>query len=501
MRRLGHLPFSLRPQGQQVPQKLAAETVNTINPPSLILSPTRRLWATNTRVSTAHVILLTVISASILLYAYTTMRFGHTFITSDGYLYYTHAHSWYFDGDVLFDNNIRAAEDFKAGNTYLTLYAKSGNLKNIMPCGWSIVAFPFLVIADVCTVIHNTWATTDLPRNGYSYYYAAIVPFGHVITGLIGLMIVYDLLRRYFSENISAITTAIVYLGTNTVYFVSVEPTMSHASSFAFVSLCAWATDTIYRSGWTLPRACLLGLGCGMMIAMRYYNVVWILVPCVALLPNFWRQARTNNAQLTHNLLLALTACLVAGLCMLPQIITNLAIEGALVGGVTRYGPSLAHIDYYSELLKAPSGLFVLYPLVIVCILGLLVSLKQRRLTPIGYALLIGLLAHATIYACSYCPGYPRRYTACFVAFAFGFAVILNLVQRWSRGFAYVVILGMACCMSNLALIAMVDQGIAPRDLLNRSQHELSRLTGNPYLRNTELIPTPRVSSSIPRQD
>ncbi len=419
------------------------------------------------------------------------MRYGHTFTTSDSYLYFTHAHSWYFDGDLQFKNNMLAMESFKASGEYISLVSDNGHLKNIMPCGWSIIAFPFLVLADVCTVVHNTVAAAHLPRDGYSNYYAALVPLGHVIVGLLGLMIVFDLLRRYFTEKISAITTALVYAGTNTIYFVSIEPTMSHASSFAFVSLCVWATDTIYRRGWNLPRACLLGLGVGMMIAIRYYNFVWVLIPSVVLIPNFWRQARTRNERLIPDLLLALAAIAIACLCMLPQIITNLVVEGAIVGGVMRYGPSLAKFDYYTELLKPPSGLFTLYPLVAICLVGLVLRLRKWRIAPIGFALLIGFLAHTTLYALSYCPGYPRRYAACYVAFAFGFAALLTLAQRRPRAFACALMVAVICCISNLSLIAMVDQGLAPRDILNRSQHELSRLTGDPYLRNPTLIFNP----------
>jgi len=463
--------------------------MNTISPTSFTLSPTRWFHATRIRVSTANLILLAVISVSLLVYTYTTMRFGHTFMTSDAYLYYTHAHSWYFDGDMQFENNLLAAKNFKASDTYIALRTSSGNLKIVMPCGWSIIAYPFLAFADVCTILHNTWTSANLPRDGYSIYYAAIVPLGHVITGILGLILVYDLLRRYFTENISAITTAIAYASTSVVYFISVEPTMSHASSFAFVSLCVWATDTIYRWGWTRSRACLLGLGCGMMIAIRYYNCVWILIPSIVLIPNFWRQARTKDQRLIPDLLLTLLSIAVAGVCMLPQIITNFTIEGSLVGGVMKYSPTLAYADYYTEWLKAPSGLFVVYPLAVVCIIGLILNLKKWRTAPIGFALLVGFLAHSTIYAYSYCPGYPRRYTACYAAFAFGLAVVLSYAQRRPRGFACALICGVAFGISNLTLIAMVDRGIAPRALINRSQHELSRLTGKPYLRNATIIP------------
>ena len=65
----------------------------------------------------------------------------------------------------------------------------------------------------------------------------------------------------------------------------SPSPVTTHTSSFGFVSLMILCADSIRISGWSFPRSAGLGLGCGMMVAVRFQNFVWLAVPVVLLLP------------------------------------------------------------------------------------------------------------------------------------------------------------------------------------------------------------------------
>ncbi len=238
------------------------------------------------RVETHHLILAGVAGAALLLYAYTTMRYGDTFMTADSYLYYVHAHSWYFDGDADYENDLLAAPRFAARQVYLSLRSADGHVVIIHPCAWSVVSFGFIALADGVTVLHNALLHAHLPRDGYSGYYIAIVPLAHVLVGLMGLLAAYAVAARYYGKTISAVATSLVWIGTNVCYFISVEPTMAHAASMAFIAMMIWVVDTIRRRGFTLQRACLLGLTCGMMTAVRYYNIVWVVVPAVLIGPS-----------------------------------------------------------------------------------------------------------------------------------------------------------------------------------------------------------------------
>jgi hypothetical protein len=192
------------------------------------------------RVGIHYLILAGIVANSFALYAYTLARYGHTFNTVDSYLYYTHARSWYFDGDCDYANDMAIAPGFHVRDLYLRVPTETGKVENVHPCAWSVLALPFLVIADGLTIAHNALSTTNLARNGYSSYYVTVVPLAHVLIGVLGIWATYAVMARHFSKIIGATATAIVWGGTNVVYLMSVEPTQSHSSSMAFVAMAIW---------------------------------------------------------------------------------------------------------------------------------------------------------------------------------------------------------------------------------------------------------------------
>lgn len=429
------------------------------------------------RLAAAHVIIGMVMAGSLLAYAHTTARYGHTFMMVDGYLYYTHARSWYFDGDCDYANDMRMAPGFDAHATYTDQLSPNGRATNLHPCAWSIVALPFLAVADGLTIAHNAALGASLPRTGYSAYYLAIVPLSHVFVGLLGLLLSYSVLRRYFADTIAALAAALVWWGTHVCYFVGVEPTQSHALSMTAVTATIWASDTIRRGGWTWQRAIGLGVGCGLMVAIRYVNVTWVIVPAVLLGPALLRGFKGGSAPSVGRLRHLALAIGVASVCLLPQLLVNLVNEGTPLGRLARYLPARWLSPQFSvELFDAPTGLLRLYPLVVVCLAGLFLLLRRQPREPLVVALTLAFAVHVVVQACSYGEnaGYPRRYVCCFLLFSLGLANVL----QWSCGHrmcrtAVALVIGGAV-LHNLALMAMVDRGVVARAFINRGRLDLT---------------------------
>lgn len=429
------------------------------------------------RLAAAHLILGMVIGGSLLTYAHTTARYGHTFMMVDGYLYYTHARSWYFDGDCDYANDMRMAPGFDAHATYADQLSPIGRATNLHTCAWSIVSLPFLAIADGLTIAHNAVLGASLPRTGYSAYYLAVVPLAHVFVGLLGLLLSYSVLRRYYTDTVAALAAALVWWGTHVCYFVGVEPTQSHALSMAAVTATIWASDTIRRSGWTWPRAVGLGVGCGSMVAIRYLNVIWVIVPAVLLGPSLLRGFKGSSALLVSQLRHLALAIGVASVCLVPQLLVNLANEGTPFGRLARYLPSRWLSPRFSvELFDAPTGLLRLYPLVAVCLAGLFLAWWKRPREPLVVALTLTFAVHIVAQACSYGEnaGYPRRYVCCFLLFSLGLANVM----RWSHGHrmrqtVVALVIGGAV-LHNLALMAMVDRDVVVRGFINCGRFDLT---------------------------
>jgi len=408
--------------------------------------------------------LAAMVGAALMYYSYTTGRYGYAadvFIV-DPILYHLPAVSWYFDGDCDYANNLRDVPGFRLTEDYVNYISPTGRMMNIHPCAWSVIAFPFVALADVATIVHNALFDPDLARNGHTAYYRSIVPFAHVLLGLAGLLAAYDLARRYFSQTAAALATVAVWAGTNVGYFISVEPTMSHAASMAFVAMTVWMADTIRRSGWTWQRAIALGLFGGMMGAVRYYNVVWVIVPAVLLLPRMIGDTGARAPRVWRawgGLGLAIMAAMI---CFVPQILVNLAIEGVVLGRVGGYAPSFAHPDFGAEL-----RVLLLYPLMALGLLGVTVWALRGRGTPLATGLLLAFSLHVCVYACAFMPGYSRRYVNCAVLFVPGLAAVIDWAGRARVRAVVVGVIVVMCVARQTMLLILVDLGIISRRTIN----------------------------------
>ncbi|MBU0717693.1 MAG: hypothetical protein KJ749_05540 [Planctomycetes bacterium] len=494
------------------------------------------------RITPHRGILGIVVLGSLLIYAHTTARYGQALAVADAHLYYTHAHSWYFDGDCDYANNLAANPKLEVRNYYLAQRSPTGRVVNVFPCGWSVVALPFVVLADAVTALHNAVFDADVARDGFTTYYRTIVPLGHVLIGIAGLLAAYAMAARYFSRTIAASAAALVWLGTNVGYFIGIEPTLSHASSLGFVSLMIYAADTIHRAGWSLSRATGLGLSCGMMMAVRHQNFVWLIIPIMLLGapavaaafrrivgasskdayprglkpaarsagtgPARRRAARYADSNLARRrtarwpkkdlefgcspkpcgdalfpspltkggyrgvsdrpvraFALAVLAMGIAAACLVPQVLVNLSTYGTVTSNLAEYAPDWLNPEVGRDLIANPGGLFVMYPLTAVALIGVIGWVWRNRHLPLARAVAVGFVALLYVNACA-AGGPSRRYACCLVIWVLGLAAVMQWARRarWRAAVAAVLIGGF--CLRNMAMIFLVDRGLLPRHIL-----------------------------------
>ncbi len=433
----------------------------------LPLTPTDRRG----RIELHHVVIAVVIVVTVAMYAHMILRYGQAVAVADGHMYYAHAHSWYFDGDCDYANNLESNIELEARSFYMRERSGSGRVLNMFPCGWSVLAMPFVALADVLTILHNAVFATDFARDGYTIYYRVVVPIGHVLVGLAGLLAAYALVSRYFSKTTAAVAMALTWLGTNVGYFIGVEPTMSHAASLGFVSLMIFTAEGIHRAGWSLGRALGLGVCCGMMMAMRHQNIAWMFVPAVLLgiplIRALFRREPGSWRQLGATVIAALTACV----CLLPQVAVNQATFGSVFSGMTKYTPFWFNPEPYRDLFEFPTGLVVLYPLAGLSLIGLVGLVWRCRRNPLIRAVAVGFMAFAYISFCAH-SGTSRKYACCAVVFIFGLAAVLHWARtaRW-RG----VLVGAtvsALCVKNVMMIFLADRGFVSRYIFTAAPHD-----------------------------
>lgn len=409
--------------------------------------------------------LLAVCGGALALYAFTQLRYGYAGDVgqADGILYYAHALSWYFDGDCDYENNLREAPRFEVRDHYLARRGATGRVRNIFPCGWSLAALPFLALADGVTLVHNAVLGRALPRDGYSVYYRILVPMGPMLIGLAGLLAAWAAAARVLGAMLAALAVLVVWSGTHVAYFLSMDSTSSHATAMGFAGLLVWMAETIRHSGWSYRRAVALGLFAGMLVAVRHQDAAWLAVPVCLLAPLAWRNRQHLREMPTGSAGHVALALTVLVLCLVPQAMVNVAIDGAVWGANAELAARWGAPHPLHELLDSERGLLVMYPVAALGLGGLVVAaIRGGVVRPLAVALLIGfgvaLLINGTAQTAA-----ARRYVSAAPALVIG----LGALMQWfmvRRGFATALALLLAAlCISNVYYFFQVDRGVISR--------------------------------------
>lgn len=117
-----------------------------------------------------------------------------------------------------------------------------------------------------------------LPANGYSSSYAAGILASSIVYSLLGLLLVYKILRRYFNHLHALLAATLVLMGTNMLWFTFAQAGMSHIPLFFLYALLMYITVRLYEK----PRTVYFiaaGLTAGLITTMRPSDVLCLLIP------------------------------------------------------------------------------------------------------------------------------------------------------------------------------------------------------------------------------
>lgn len=147
---------------------------------------------------------------------------------------------------------------------------KNGNKVVKMSSGLSLLYLPFFLTSHLAAKILN------YPATGWGEPYAFGLLMSSVFYLALGLYFLRKVLRKYFSDFITAVTLISVVIGTNLFYYSAFEAAMSH--SFSFSMFCAFIYFTIF---WyekpTFKNSFIIGLLAGIISLIRPTNSLIIL--------------------------------------------------------------------------------------------------------------------------------------------------------------------------------------------------------------------------------
>lgn len=164
--------------------------------------------------------------------------------------------------------------DYSAGkHGFLEVYtAENGHPVIKYTSGVALMLSPFFLVAHaICGVF------SSLSADGFNTIYWLSVYLGTIFWVLLGCVLLFKVLNRYFSTGAAFFTVLLILLGTNLYYF-TVYNLMSHAPLFALYCILIYVTDNFYKSS-TWYSGFLIGIICGLICMIRPTEIICVFIP------------------------------------------------------------------------------------------------------------------------------------------------------------------------------------------------------------------------------
>jgi len=299
-------------------------------------------------------------------FVYATQRAGNP-IRSDGFSYYVYLPSWF----LFHDTTLSALARDCCGGVYpaytaIIRWPSTRRWVNAHPIGVAIMQAPFFATAHLLT----RW--TNLSPDGFTLYYQHAVGLSGLLWTMAGLLVLRQVLRRHFSERITAATLVVVLLGTNLYDFATFDSSYSHPYSFFLFAAFLELTEQWYEH--EHPRrytSFLVGLVAGLIVLTRHTNVLFLVF-----LPLYGVESvaslRKRVTLLSDRLPFIATIAVTAMLVIAPQLILYYRATGhALVSSYGDLGFNFASPRILQVLFSVQKGVFFWSPLLLTGCVGL----------------------------------------------------------------------------------------------------------------------------------
>lgn len=136
----------------------------------------------------------------------------------------------------------------------------------------ALMEFPFFMGA------HLYEKLAGLPANGYSDTYKIAISISSLFYTLCGMVLLFSLLRKYFSYTHSLLSLALILLATNMFWFTFGQAGMSHIPLFFLFALLMYSTYRLHLHPST-GTFMAVGLTAGFITIMRPSDIICVLIP------------------------------------------------------------------------------------------------------------------------------------------------------------------------------------------------------------------------------
>jgi hypothetical protein len=294
-------------------------------------------------------------------------------IRSDGFSYYVYLPSWFLFHDTTLSEVARdCCGGVFPGYTAIIRWPGTRRWVNAHPIGVAVMQTPFFLAAHALT----KW--TNLSPDGFTLYYQ----HGDGLSGLAwtvaGLMVLRRLLRRHFSDGVTAASLATILLGTNLYHYATYDSSFSHAYSFFLFAAFLELTEQWYARP-RLSTSALLGTVAGLIVLTRHTNVLFLVFfPLYGMTDP--RPLRVRLGLLRREWKLVGTIAALAALVVWPQLAIYYQATGKpLISSYGNLGFHWASPRIFGVLFSVQKGLFFWSPVLLLACAGLIALSRSRH--------------------------------------------------------------------------------------------------------------------------
>jgi hypothetical protein len=277
----------------------------------------------------------------------------------------------------------------------------------------------------------------DWSTDGYTFPYQRSIGLASLWYGFVGLILIYRVLRAYFSRAIATLSTLGICTTTFLVWYITVDNSMVHGLSMFATTLFLFLWHR-FRAAPTPMRWFWLGASAGIMASVRWQDGVFLLLPVADLLWVSWRARRNQpNSRVSLAVRDLMYFGVAAFVTFLPQFIFWKSVFGQWIYLPTRehgFGPGFVPPFIVDVLFSSNHGLLTSTPIIWLSVIGLLFFARRdwRVAAALGGGLLAQIWINGAVEIWWGGVGYgARRFADSMLVFAVGLAAMLSTMQRF----------------------------------------------------------------------
>ena len=272
-------------------------------------------------------------------------------------------------------------------------YSATGYVKNHFSIGPAILWAPFLLMSHGAVLCINRLGA-HIPADGYSPPYVATMAAATALYGFMGLLLAFDLARKYFGDRWAFLATVGIWCASS-IRFTCTSIRHGRMRTPPLPSLCSSGIG-IAQEPKEPCRGGSLGFCAALMMDVYYPNAILLLVPAAEALADyrFALQHRSGRSFQVFRLSRA-HAIFVFVTCLgvLPTLVVHHVIYGHAFSIIRLYEIGFgAPRRFCAFFFSADHGMPLWTPILIPAILGLILFVRRDRI--FGTGLLLSFLAY-----------------------------------------------------------------------------------------------------------